>query len=126
MIKAFAEGFNLGVVIYPICTFIYLYFWKAYSKTPYSSIISGLSIYLIHSFIELVLGFIPLEIIPNHGESFKNAGRGMFGEVVLISIPIIYISIRLLIIYVFGKYLVKVDKLKASGRYEQLLLKLKK
>ena len=117
----FLHNFNLFFLLFPLCSILYLTAYKLYGKHPlYSMSIGGLT-YFGHTLFELLYGFIPLEIIDDHGDSFRNNGKGMFGEIVLIVIPIIYMAIRMVLILYFIKWIVRIVKIRNLGRYNDLI-----
>ena len=124
-VAIFVDSLKLFYVIYPVCTVVYFVLWKKYKVSPYSIMKYGLIFYIIHTICELFVGLIPITIDPDPGSSFSGSGRGMFGEVVLAAIPILYIAVRGVLIYVLIRYTLRIRDIIEKEKFDVLLEKLK-
>ena len=83
------------ILIYPICLIIYAYGYITFKRKNFSLITSivFLLFYLLHTGLEIVLGYYPDNIITNI--TFTGTGTLNRGTILIDVIPLVYIIFRI-------------------------------
>ena len=117
---SFFIGPRMSFVVFYLCAGAYFFFSRYYRNRPLGVLTAVLVFYIVHTGVEFLLGFIPVQILDDPGRAFRENTKGMFGAIFLVVLPYFYLAARIFIPWYFIRSLRDLLKLQKLGRLNEI------